>query len=244
MAGAVSATLSMNRTRRAFEVKFRALLVRVRARRIDQGLRWLVEQGERTARREQVSLAHAFTQVYLAVLKRVERRPAARPSSDAGETPVRFLCDAGLGGLARWLRAAGYDAGWSADITDDDLIRQALGRHAVVVTTDSLLLERRVLRDGELGCVWVPPSLRPLEQLALALDELRLPLRDPLCMNCGGPLRRVDKEAMRERIPPRTYLWLDEYFLCQRCGQLFWHGTHWAKIVGRLKRTGFAAQHF
>jgi uncharacterized protein with PIN domain len=38
---------------------------------------------------------------------------------------VRFACDAMLGGLARWLRAAGYDATWRVDIDDGDLIQQA-----------------------------------------------------------------------------------------------------------------------
>ena len=54
-------------------------------------------------------------------------------------------------------------------------------------------------------------------------------------MKCGGTLEAVDKEAMRERIPPRTYRWLDEYFLCQTCGKLFWRGTHWQRIRQRLE---------
>lgn len=33
--------------------------------------------------------------------------------------PPRFACDAMLGGLARWLRAAGYDATWTYGIEDD-----------------------------------------------------------------------------------------------------------------------------
>ena len=54
-------------------------------------------------------------------------------------------------------------------------------------------------------------------------------------MACGGQLVRADKEALRERIPPRTYRWRDEYFLCGRCGKLFWHGTHWDRIQCELQ---------
>ena len=36
-----------------------------------------------------------------------------------------FACDVMLGGLARWLRAAGYDAVWSNTIEDWDLVRLA-----------------------------------------------------------------------------------------------------------------------
>lgn len=26
-----------------------------------------------------------------------------------------------------------------------------------------------------------------------------------------------------------------KFFICNQCGKLFWHGTHWLKIVERLK---------
>jgi hypothetical protein len=54
-------------------------------------------------------------------------------------------------------------------------------------------------------------------------------------MACAGELDAVDKDAVRDRIPPRTALWQDEYFLCRGCGQLFWRGTHWQRIRDRLR---------
>jgi uncharacterized protein with PIN domain len=45
----------------------------------------------------------------------------------------------------------------------------------------------------------------------------------------------IEKEKARDRIPPKTYRWLDEYFVCKRCDKLFWHGTHWQKIEQRLQ---------
>ncbi len=56
-------------------------------------------------------------------------------------------------------------------------------------------------------------------------------------MSCGGELRAQDKESLRDRVPPRTYRWLDEYFECRDCGKLFWHGTHWEKIQRQLRRS-------
>jgi uncharacterized protein with PIN domain len=82
---------------------------------------------------------------------------------------------------------------------------------------------------------WLPPTLGIPEQLALVFREFGLTLRVPRCMSCGGELRRGDKEALKERIPPKTYRWLDEYFVCARCGKLFWHGTHWRRIAKALK---------
>ena len=49
-----------------------------------------------------------------------------------------------------------------------------------------------------------------------------------------GELRAVNKDAVLERIPPKTARWLDEYFVCNSCGQLFWRGTHWREVQGRI----------
>ena len=168
-----------------------------------------------------------------------ERVPEGRVRGATREVMFQgklFLCDAGLGGLARWLRAAGYEAVWIPDIEDAELLREARRREAMILTTDSMLMERRLLRDGVIPALWLPPTLTMLEQLALVFRELGLSARDPRCMSCGGELRRVEKEAMRKRIPPKTWRWVDEYFLCARCDKLFWHGTHWQRIQTRLRQ--------
>jgi hypothetical protein len=137
--------------------------------------------------------------------------------------------------LARWLRAAGYEAIWHERIDDGELVREAGRMGAILLTTDSLLMERRPLRDGVISALWLPSSLTMAEQLALVLREFGLTLRVPRCMKCGGPLRPVEKAAWRDRIPPRTWRWLEEFFVCARCDQVFWHGTHWQKIEARLQ---------
>jgi uncharacterized protein with PIN domain len=60
-------------------------------------------------------------------------------------------------------------------------------------------------------------------------------------MSCGGELRPVDKAAVAARIPPRTARWLDDYFVCARCNQLFWRGTHWQRIQAKLRALGETA---
>jgi uncharacterized protein with PIN domain len=143
---------------------------------------------------------------------------------------LQFWCDSGLGGLCRWLRAAGYDTLWEPCIDDNELVRRARSDARILLTTDSLLMERRLVRDRIVPALWLPPTLKIPEQMRLAIDEFQLTLRDPRCMACGGELRRTPKEQLRDRIPPKTWRWLDEYFLCSRCGQLFWSGTHWQAI--------------
>jgi len=153
----------------------------------------------------------------------------------AGGLPPRFACDASLGGLVRWLRAAGYEARWLSDRRSDDLLRAARSLGEVLLTSDRHLFERRALKLGEVRGLHVPSLRDPAVQLARVLAVFELPLRTPRCMPCGGELTAVEKGAVRDRIPPRTARWRDEYWVCSRCGRLFWQGTHWERIEARLR---------
>lgn len=229
----------MGRIQIAYEFKFRVLLQRVNARRIEPGIRHLLNSAEQRRQRHNLPLAKALADVCGDTRRKIERwlRRTGRPPGTLFPVPttVRFLCDAGLGGLARWLRAAGYEADWQPDIEDGALLAEARRLGALVVTTDSMLMERRLVRQRVILALWVPPALGIHQQLSSVLDELALPLQPPRCMMCGGPLELVDKETVRDRIPPKTWRWLDEFFLCARCGRLFWHGTHWERIRARLQ---------
>ncbi len=222
--------MRVSRIRKGYEARFRALLQQVRARRLEEGVRWLGEKAERLSTRDGIPLTEALSGVCEDLAARLALR-----RSDCGPSAVRFWCDAGLGGLARWLRGAGYDALWQPDIADDVLVREARRTGATILTTDSMMMERRVLRDREVPAFWLPPALGIADQLRLVFREYGLTVCQPRCMSCGGELRRGDKEALRARIPPRTYRWLDEYFVCIRCDKLFWHGTHWRRIVQELE---------
>jgi uncharacterized protein with PIN domain len=224
----------MSRILKAYRTRFHQALRKVGARRIEQGVDWLVAKAARLSHQQKISLAQALTQVS----EELGARPAFhQPKRGHPRTPdeILFFCDAGLGGLARWLRAAGYQAFWEPRIDDDELLRKARNLGAAIVTTDSMLMERRVLRDRIISALWLPPTLSISGQLARAFGEFDLSVGKPRCMSCGGELAPGSKESLKDRIPPKTYHWLDEYFVCTSCGKLFWHGTHWQRIVKRLE---------
>jgi uncharacterized protein with PIN domain len=155
------------------------------------------------------------------------------PVAPAADDPD-FHCDAALCGVARWLRAIGYDARFWPGIADADLVRKMIGSSAILLTTDSRLMQHGAIAHGAVAALLVPITLDKHGQFDYTVSKLELPLRGTRCMACGGELDRVDKESVRGRIPPRTYPWLDEYSVCRRCGQLFWEGTHWQRIRERL----------
>jgi len=139
-----------------------------------------------------------------------------------------------LGGLARWLRAIGYDAAFEYGIDDADLIDRAAADGRTILSSDGGLFERNVLKNGDVPSLYVPQQLGRLEQLRFVVDALDLTRRLARCMACGGELAEVPKHTVMDEAPPLAFRNCERFWRCQSCGKLLWRGTHWQKIERRL----------
>ena len=234
------------RIEHGFRARFRALAVWTGREEPEVEADRLVGEARARAVAERISTARALVTVWLRELAAAKRGWTGRASGAGGTppwarfdeaNPPRFLCDPSLGGLARWLRAAGYEARQGLEVPGHRLPDEALRRGLVLLTSEAEVLDRRIVGDGSLVVAWVPSALTMAEQLHVVAVELGLTLREPRCMACGGGLLPRAKEEVRSRIPPRTALWQDEYFVCAECDRLFWRGTHWERIAATLRRT-------
>ena len=151
------------------------------------------------------------------------------------EDRPEFVCDAMLGGLARWLRAAGYDAEFVYGIDDRDLIERARATGATLLSSDGPMFERNVIKNGTVKALFIPRDLTVSAQLAFVMTVLRLAVRQmPRCMACGGALIEVEKESIRAEAPPKSFAACAQFWRCDRCGKLLWQGAHWRRISARL----------
>ena len=149
--------------------------------------------------------------------------------------PVRFLCDEMLKGLGKWLRIAGYDVLILPDGSDDQqLLEQALTENRLLLTRDRKIAEHKkakgtvVLLDcqelaecaGELGA-------------RFAIDWLFRPFSR--CMICNTLLIEANKEQWQE-IPNVARQSITLLRFCPTCNQLFWDGSHVARMRERLQQ--------
>lgn len=225
---------------KVFENWFVDSLKLLNARRIDKALRLIWNYVEnKSSDRIGIDTRALLEQHFklrnsVKVFQKVSRRAGEDSYHYANSFEnLKFICDAGLGGLSRWLRVTGYEAIWVDAINDDDLISVAINndKPSILLTTDTMLFERRILKDGTIKALWLPPTIKPIEQLRIVFDFLNLRVLEPRCMKCGGELRSVEKEQVIDRIPPKTLKWINEYYLCSKCDTLFWKGTHWKRIT-------------
>ncbi len=160
----------------------------------------------------------------------------AQPADQDSNRDVRFVCDAMLGGLARWLRAAGYSAEFDVHFSDGEIVSKAFAEGTILLTSDSGIMQRYAVSRGLASAIFVPLGLSVIGQLAHVLAVLSLPLRQSRCMDCNGELRQVPLEEVADRVPKKVRLLCKAFFVCERCGKLLWHGTHWSSIRRRLGR--------
>lgn len=154
---------------------------------------------------------------------------------------MKFLCDEMLKRLARWLRAAGYDAVVAPDGSPDrELLRRARRESRLLITRDRKLLEHR-----DAAGVVVLLEGGSTDETARALAE-RIPinwLHAPFsrCLICNTPLEqaRVTHEA---RAPVRMRGHGLPIWLCPDCGRLYWEGSHVRRMQARLRAWHHAAQ--
>lgn len=167
--------------------------------------------------------------------------PEARHLRPAPPACPRFVLDAHLGRLARYLRLLGFDCRYRNDIGDAELVAIAEREDRVVLTRDRPLLKRRRIRLAHF--VRHDDPWRQVEEVC---DEFDLyPAFSPFtrCTRCNGRLARVEKAAVAHRLEPLTRRYVEAFLECEDCGQLFWHGSHVSRmdaLVERLRRRGLS----
>ncbi len=144
----------------------------------------------------------------------------------------RFIVDTMLGDLAKWLRILGYDTLYSRNYTDSQIVRIASKSRRIIITMDRGLCI--MANKKGVPCISIE-SYDIRERLAEISVKANIPLvADPSrsrCPVCNGVLKPVyDKSVVKDRVPPKALESHKVFYVCTRCGQVYWEGSHWKNI--------------
>lgn len=187
------------------------------------GFDHIVRDGDR------ISVYPPFASFDISGLSRVRVNPPA----------PRFVLDVHLGKLAVYLRLLGFDTLLPENHDDAHLARIAQTQDRILLTRDRGLLKRAAVKYG-----FCPRSTSSRRQLAEVLR--RYDLFDRMapftrCPRCNGVLQPVEKAAVWDRLLPGTREHHDRFWVCADCGQLYWRGAHFQRLlalVAAAKRGG------
>jgi len=158
---------------------------------------------------------------------------------------MKFLADAMLGKLARFLRIFGYDVVYANDledhfqispVPDDKLLEYAKENERIILTKDlpfhKIARDISIFLEGE-GTYYYLNQLKNEYNL-----EYNVIMENTRCSVCNSPLKCVkDKNLIKDYVKPETYKYFDEFYQCinPKCEKVYWKGTHIKDILKRLK---------
>jgi uncharacterized protein with PIN domain len=147
--------------------------------------------------------------------------------------PMRFLADAMVGRLAKWLRALGYDTLYHRDGDDEALLATAAAEGRVLLTRDTRL-PRASLPAGSL----LIRSDRVEDQIREVLQayDLRPAAPGTRCLRCNTPLAPLPREAAAGRVPDFVLTRHATFRTCPACRRVYWPGTHRTRMAEVLAR--------
>jgi uncharacterized protein with PIN domain len=153
------------------------------------------------------------------------------PVTHLREKPLRdlkFILDVHLGKLAKYLRLCGFDTCYQTDYNDQEIIRLSFSDKRIILTHDVELLKNKKVTHG----YWIR-SQHLNEQLIEVFQRFDLKNRiRPFsrCMECNHLLEEILKEAILNRLSPRTREYYHEFKKCSYCGRIYWEGSHYERM--------------
>jgi uncharacterized protein with PIN domain len=149
----------------------------------------------------------------------------------------KFLVDRMLGRLVAWLRIFDYDTTSALELginrnEDAELVWLAKEEGRVLLTRD-LELTQRARKAGVPAVLIRPDTVK--EQICELMKHYRLETEPVMerCTVCNAPLRRASEADMvriMNEVPPHLIEEGKELWLCDRCGKVYWQGSHWRNI--------------
>lgn len=146
----------------------------------------------------------------------------------------RFLLDAMLGSLTRWLRIGGYDTEYRIDIMDEDLIEKARIDERILLTRDEELAHRSRKQGIESLYLKSVDTTEELREI-IKVYQIKLDASRSRCPICNETLDKVSKEKVKGKVPEKTWVYVNDFWECQNCGRIYWKGSHWIKITKTIE---------
>jgi uncharacterized protein with PIN domain len=150
---------------------------------------------------------------------------------------LRFIVDHNVGKLARLLRMMGFDSLFFDGDDDSRMVLRALSENRVILTRDTGIMERRVVRTGRLRAVLIESEEpeRQMRQLMEILDLKEQMSPFTRCLECNQSLEDRRPDEVEGRVPPYVFRTQCHYMECPGCHRIYWRGTHWQAMMRKLE---------
>jgi uncharacterized protein with PIN domain len=159
---------------------------------------------------------------------------------------MKFLVDAMLGKLSRFLRIFGFDTIYANDliayyhidpVPDEKLKLYAEKYDRIIITKDlpfykNIIKKKAIFLEGK-GVYNYLNQLKAKLKLNYNFD-----IEKTRCSICNTMLKKVEnKNSIKKMVKPETFKTYTEFYQCNNpsCNKVFWHGPHIIDINKKIK---------
>ncbi|MFQ5975300.1 MAG: DUF5615 family PIN-like protein [Candidatus Hydrothermarchaeales archaeon] len=150
---------------------------------------------------------------------------------------MKFIADAMLGRLARWLRLSGYDVQYTNDMENGLVLRISREEGRIILTRDKGLYEKAIRNNTQAVLLKSNDFTDRIRQLQ---KELGVIIQDnpklARCPVCNGVIAQIQKKEVGFEVPPKILEQVDEFWKCTECEKIYWHGGHWKNISSFVEK--------
>ena len=163
---------------------------------------------------------------------------------------LRFVTDRMLGKLSTWLRILGHDTVYAAEIAlkvkegeeDEDNAIAAFAEHEarILLTRDKNLAasaRKKGMQYVQIKTDEVMEQLQELLRHNLNINLEPVPVR---CSECNAQIRKVaegeEDILKRKSYVPVSMIGKCDFWVCERCGRIYWEGSHWRNMREQLRQ--------
>jgi len=147
---------------------------------------------------------------------------------------TRFILDGHLGRLAAYLRMLGFDTDYQNDRADANLAALSFKEGRILLTRDHGLLKRKQVTRGY--CLRSTDPYQQLCEVVGRFDLLENFASFTRCMACNGILEPVKKADILHLLKPRTRQYYGHFKQCDKCGKVYWKGSHHERMQSLIER--------
>ena len=150
---------------------------------------------------------------------------------------MKFLADAMLGKLTRWLRILGQDVVYSIEFNDSELLDLVKKEKRVLLTKDFELYKRAISKGLDSYNVEGMTESEHLASIAKRYNlDLSVNMDNSHCPLCNAKLVSIPKEQLKLELETNTFAYYNKFWKCPNCGQIYWQGGHWTQINNTLNQ--------
>lgn len=152
------------------------------------------------------------------------------------QTPLRrlrFVVDANVGKLARYMRMLGFDALYDNQFQDQEIIRISCEEKRVILTRDLGILKNNAVTRGYYLRAQDP--WKQLQEVTQRFDLISDIKPFSRCMECNGALGRVAKHKIIEQLDEETRSVFKEFYQCASCNKIYWKGSHYEHMLASIE---------